>query len=265
MSAGEGFDIQSLLKFRPYRYQCMKCLALLRDLPGLDKPLFKPHETMICPTCGVTYLIPENERYGKWLGYSFGIARLEGKDDLAHCRELGVVADNFRRRSETVTEFAPLNYLFQAISLANSFIHYTSWGMSQLLMGALKLASFRAPYMWVRGIVGNLDESTMSEFNRPNEALFFEGRVFPKGASWSEVPHQKILVVDGLLAFKGSGNLTLNSWRKAGRDLDMIEVVTDIEEVSDLHNRYFARTWGSLSDIGPVIDLAHPPSELQSR
>lgn len=35
-------------------------------------------------------------------------------------------------------------------------------------------------------------------------------------------PHQKVLVVDGLLAFKGSANLTTAGWRKAAEQCEII-------------------------------------------
>lgn len=52
--------------------------------------------------------------------------------------------------------------------------------------------------------------------------------------------HQKIFVVDGRLAFKGSTNLTLSGRRKAAEDLDPIEMLTDVEEVAGLNDRFFS-------------------------
>jgi phosphatidylserine/phosphatidylglycerophosphate/cardiolipin synthase-like enzyme len=76
------------------------------------------------------------------------------------------------------------------------------------------------------------------------------------------MPHQKLVVIDGLFAFKGSANLTLPGWRKSARGRDLVEIVTDVDEVIALHNRFFARLWGELSAIGesvPMYDTINIP------
>lgn len=81
---------------------------------------------------------------------------------------------------------------------------------------------------------------------------------FLRDGQWHEAPHQKLIVVDGLLAFKGAANLTLTGWRKAAKGLDHVEVVTKTEEIIDLHNRLFAPVWAQRSGMGPTIDTAAP-------
>jgi len=70
-----------------------------------------------------------------------------------------------------------------------------------------------------------------------------------------ELPHQKLVVIDGLMAFKGSANLTQTAWRKAEIGYDEIEVVTNVEKVIDLHNRYFSPVWANLSEYGDTITI----------
>lgn len=74
--------------------------------------------------------------------------------------------------------------------------------------------------------------------------------------TWDKLPHQKLIVIDGLLAFKGSANLTLAGWRKAQWDYDEVEVVTDVEKVINLHNRYFSPIWAKFSGYGEALALA---------
>jgi phosphatidylserine/phosphatidylglycerophosphate/cardiolipin synthase-like enzyme len=70
---------------------------------------------------------------------------------------------------------------------------------------------------------------------------------------WDKLPHQKLVVIDGLMGFKGSANLTQTAWRKAEIGYDEIEVVTDVEKVINLHNRYFSPVWADLSEYGDTI------------
>jgi hypothetical protein len=103
----------------------------------------------------------------------------------------------------------------------------------------------------VRGIVSGVVSSRISELTEHgNETPDLEIKVF-KREDW-DGPHQKVVVIDGLLAFKGSANLTLNGWRNAAQGRDMIEVVTDVREVVNLHNRFFSPVWSECSDIRQI-------------
>ena len=70
-----------------------------------------------------------------------------------------------------------------------------------------------------------------------------------------EEPHQKLIVIDGLLAFKGSANLTQTAWRSAENNMDVVEIVTDVDEVIKLHNRYFSPIWAKMSEVGDSIEI----------
>ena len=72
-----------------------------------------------------------------------------------------------------------------------------------------------------------------------------------------ELPHQKLIVIDGLLAFKGSANLTLTAWRKAQSGYNELEAVTNMENVINLHNRCFSAIWAKLSEYGNIIAIAN--------
>jgi len=113
----------------------------------------------------------------------------------------------------------------------------------------------------VRGIVSNVDSERMLDeltaFNNEAPLGRFEIKPFLReGSWWHEAPHQKLIVIDGLVAFKGSANLTLNGWRKATRGLDHVEVVTNVNEVIDLHNRLFSPVWASFSKVGAAIRIS---------
>lgn len=71
----------------------------------------------------------------------------------------------------------------------------------------------------------------------------------------SPIPHQKILVIDVLIAFKGSANLTLSGWRKAANGREFLEIVTNIDDVIDLNNRFFSPVWADLNNIHNEIEM----------
>jgi PLD-like domain len=135
-----------------------------------------------------------------------------------------------------------LTGLFQSLAEAKGFVHFTSWGISHLMLGALKLLSEQN--VSVNGIVSGAHPSVIEEVTRSpfEESILMNIVVFPREDS-RRMPHQKLLVIDGLLAFKGSANLTTAGWRKADEQREMIEVVTDPAEIAKLHNRYFSTAW----------------------
>ena len=49
--------------------------------------------------------------------------------------------------------------------------------------------------------------------------------------------HQKLIVIDGRIAFKGSANPTLAGWTREG---ELVEFVTDPGEIRDLNENFFA-------------------------
>jgi hypothetical protein len=92
--------------------------------------------------------------------------------------------------------------LFSALAAAKGFVHFTSWGISQVILGGLKLLSEQEVY--VAGIVsspysGTLDEIKKSD--REMESLFLNVVGIPQ-ERLNMAPHQKLVVIDGLLAFK---------------------------------------------------------------
>jgi phosphatidylserine/phosphatidylglycerophosphate/cardiolipin synthase-like enzyme len=106
-----------------------------------------------------------------------------------------------------------------------------------------------------------LSEGTVSELtNYRDEAPDMHVKIYdPSLTGWDSMPHQKLIVIDGLLAFKGSANFSLAGWRKAAQGRDVVEVVTDVDQVIELNNRLFAPIWAELSEIGETIDMAWFP------
>jgi hypothetical protein len=235
-----------LLDFHPAEYLCEKCLALLSKVPTSWT-----REMLKCPVCQVTYLPTDTCKswqiadYLRDAGYS-----IDFKNLVEHSKTLAAIAKHITQRNDA---YPPLRGLFQVLNSAQHFVHFTTYGISHLLIGALKMASYHAK---VRGIVSNVDANTLSELREyTKEAPDFSVQAYGSETSWRDMPHQKLIVVDGLLAFKGSANLTLNAWRKAASGRDMVEVVTSVDEVLTLHNRYFSPIWAELSGVGEEIAM----------
>lgn len=240
-----GFDINSLLHFSPPEYLCERCCALLTAIPNGATP-------MRCPVCGVAYLpteaypTPGDYLHGRGLNVDFS-------DIYAHSRKLARIAHEMRRSMLSGSlDYPPMRALLDSLHGAEQFVHFTTYGISALLLGALKMAALRVD---VRGIVSGVKHDAMIQelTAYPNETPRLQTRVFRNEGGY--FPHQKIIVIDGLMAFKGSANLTDFGWRKAAQGREVIEIATDVNEVIDLHNRYFSPVWASF-DAAPTDEPA---------
>jgi hypothetical protein len=252
-----GFDIRTLSGFKPPEVLCRKCLALFANPNELITD--EPPRRARCPVCEVAYKPSEHPDFGYttvWeiavylknngLGVSFA-------DPLAHAQELGQLAILLQvgRRRRQYPE-PPLRVLSLALARGRCFVHFTTWGLDLVMAGMLKQAAVSTH---VRGVASNLNPNVrveLTEFSSETPSL--DVRSFGARAGWQE-PHQKLIVVDGLIAFTGSANLTTNSWRKIEERKEIVNVVTDIDEVRQLHNDYFSPIWADLSDVASSITM----------
>jgi phosphatidylserine/phosphatidylglycerophosphate/cardiolipin synthase-like enzyme len=140
-------------------------------------------------------------------------------------------------------------------------MHFCSYGMSHQLIGALKMASMRVP---VYGFASNVDSNTRVELTEyPTEVPGLTAKVIPTEQNIYDSPHQTLLVVDGLVAFKGSTNLTNAGMLRADRGLDLSEIVTNYAYVMELNNTFFAPVWRRITAPGEVFyaDYSNPAND----
>ena len=242
-----GFDISNLVRFNTPSYLCEKCLAI-------DEPAYNRRRSeSVCGVCHVEYLATMDYRKSEVDHYLSRERRLDIRfsDPIAHGKTLATIAGDFNRTSGPGCDYPPdLHALYRLLLAAESFIHFSSMNITHVLIGAMKLISHR---VGVRGLVTGVRSDTAEELmNNKDEAPQFGCHVFEPGP---DAPHQKLIIVDGLLALYGSANLTHPSWRKTGRGLEILEVVTDVAKVKELNNKYFAPIWGRMSGIGQSIEM----------
>lgn len=152
--------------------------------------------------------------------------------------------------------YAPLALLFDLINSAKWFIHFTTWNVDTALVGALRLAANRGVYVW--GVVGNTkshDYVVQQIESLENNRL----KVWIHGHNTNvTIPnHGKLIIVDGLVAIKGSANLSVNAWLNAAENppKEIIEATAKPNEVTNINNEVFVPLWEEVlpSDWGSTI------------
>ncbi|QLE59798.1 phospholipase D-like domain-containing protein [Nostoc sp. TCL26-01] len=247
-----GFDIQDLLNFPHALACCKKCLAISRAMKR------NRQQHIHCPICRVQYIVHGNSEFEQFRAYfkNKGLY-IQNHQIFEHCRQLAAIAHRINQYSP---DYPPLAGLLQAFHLARQFVHFTTFGISKDFLLVLK---FIAQHIQVRGIVALtpdqswvLSELESSDLKTPN---FCIKTICTSTNNWKKLPHQKLIVIDGLMAFKGSANLTTTAWRKAAHFYDVVEVVTQIDEVITHHNRYFSTVWANLSEHSDIITIGSDP------
>src|SRR5579871_986088 len=141
-----SFDLDSLLRFTPPQYLCERCFALLNDVNG------------VCPVCGVRYVATDEFlTSAQYLAHKGLDIRFD--DLIEHGQVLAKIA---RRTRESLAApepyYPPMRALFAALQNAQCFVHFTTYGISALLLGALKLTAQRID---VRGVISGIKTETM--------------------------------------------------------------------------------------------------------
>ena len=245
-SNNSNFDIQNLLYFQQPLAHCQKCLAIL---PGMRRNQLRQ---IYCPVCQIHYAISGGFQVEQFQScFRNRGLYIEINKPIEHCKQLALIANSMQ---PCKPDYPPLKGLLQALNQAQCFVHVSSWGISHQFLGFLKMAAQRVK---VRGIVSLPPDQAWLlpelEFYK-NEAENLEIKAaYASSHRWDELPHKKLVVIDGLMAFKGSANLTQTAWRKAEIGYDEIETITDVDKVINLHNRYFSKVWADLSEYGDTI------------
>ncbi|SDZ46521.1 Phospholipase D Active site motif-containing protein [Micromonospora pattaloongensis] len=259
-----GFDITSILDFKPPRYICPLCRGLFREFKWIQEdPEDVWSRVQHCPICVSKFVLSEsapkyNNSPHHFLKQEKFTVEL-GPDALEHARSMASLIRQATRPQYSWEKPWPLmRLMFEVLARARHFVYFSTWGMSHLMIGAFKMASVNVP---VLGVVSNVEEHAKVELTAyPDEAPQLTVQVVQPGPGAWDAPHQKLVVVDGMVAFTGSTNLTNNAIRKADRGLDISEVVTDVDKVLRLSNQYFSPSWKRLTAPGEKeIVMWDPP------
>jgi hypothetical protein len=247
-----GFDIGSLVEFKPPVSRCWLCLALWAEVPKTGK--------FICPGCSSIYVphlpilsnvttLSMTTTYNFW-SPTYGPIYTEtgpgrkislGGDPMTHAIDLAKLAVELR---EITRENPPLRVLMKLLEASRSFIHITSFNFDEFTLALLEMAAQRTSIAAIFSGVDTKRQPLLEQVNAEAPAL--EYRVEGTRADIGDQNHGKLIVIDGLLAIIGSPNLTRPGWRKAAANMEIVEVVTDVTRVAELSNRYFSPLWKRL-------------------
>jgi hypothetical protein len=141
-------------------------------------------------------------------------------------------------------QYRPLNYLIQALDKARYFIHVVTESIDGFFLGMLAMKSFEQA-IEIRVIVWHPQKMYKDMKRLLDHSIFFKGyehgeRLLTRGILVTTISeaHQKLIVVDGYMAFKGSVNATLDGWTREG---ELVEFATDSSDLAKLNRDYFAK------------------------
>jgi len=251
----KSFDIEHFLNFKPSKYICLKCKALLHELEEVINSQNTECIGYRCPICKMIYL--RNEFFCNYQEFfSYNNYQINFDNDIVeHCKSLATIATSAKEyllepkeERNLIISYPPKRAFLESIQEAKKFVHFVSFGMSSSIFGALQAAAVKVP---VRGIVSGVSKKQrqdIEDFSYESPGL--QIHAFLKGDRSS--PHQKFVIIDGLLAFAGSVNLTDNGLRNAEKGRDIIEYITDIQKIVSLNNNHFSPVWSEFYEINEI-------------
>lgn len=210
-----------------------------------------------CASCG--YLRMPDEAVGGCTvcgSLSFKASgTLRSRDEfLRQANELAEVVHRYEGEA-----WPPYRLLLELLSRAEWFVHFATFGMSSDLLAVFKFASIRVPVAGWVSKAGNAIRQEVEDW--PDEAPQLRARCVAQDQN-GDMPHQKLVVVDGMIAIEGSANLTQAAYRKARADWEVVSAVTQVERVVALNNRYFAPTWATLNEPR-MVEGTNPVTEIE--
>ncbi|MFH1718384.1 MAG: phospholipase D-like domain-containing protein [Planctomycetota bacterium] len=254
--AEESFDIEHFLNFDPPRYICLKCKALLSGLEEIKNAGDTWNKNYRCPVCKMIYR--PSQFYAHHIPFfSDNEHQITFGDNIVeHCKRLASIAvsakeyliDIKKEEDYVLPRYPPMRAFLESIQEAKNFVHFVSFGISPSILGALKTVAVKVP---VRGIISGLNtkqKQNTSEFSYESPGL--QIKTFLKGNRTA--PHQKFVIIDGLLALAGSVNLTDTGLRNAEKGRDIIEFITDVRKIVSLNNTHFSPIWSEFCEINEI-------------
>lgn len=139
----------------------------------------------------------------------------------------------------------PWNALFELLTKASRFIHICTYSFDVPMLYALRVLSINSPNVPIRIIFNkNISKSWLLEEVERSKRFDSNIHIY-------QVPddHQKLILVDGLVAITGSPNLTTSAWKQLERHKEKIEFESDVTKVREINNKFFSPTIKEWRDI----------------
>lgn len=234
-------DLISLASFHPEQTICPNCRASYQrawDLIGGDKFFtcrICTHRLGRLSSHGQLFL--ELQQRGYILAERLAPTWDSQEHFLSHLNGLGRIAQSIEERGVKGVET-----LEKLLGHARLYVHFLTYGaVSAPILRLLVHTSRRIP------IVGVIANSSKRRRETQREAIprstLLNLRVVGAEDSLVQMPHGKLLIIDGMLAITGSLNLSVVGWERARRGLEIVHVLSVPDEVIALNNRFFAPAW----------------------
>jgi phosphatidylserine/phosphatidylglycerophosphate/cardiolipin synthase-like enzyme len=147
------------------------------------------------------------------------------------------------RFSDQRSVYRPLNYLIQALNKSQHFIHIATESIDVFFIGMLAMKYYESD-IEIHIIVWHPQKIYPKLKRLMEHSIFMRGyehgiRPFTRGILVETVSeaHQKLIVLDGRVAFYGSANTTLDGWTRSG---ELIQFTTDKGEIQNLNRDLFS-------------------------
>jgi len=139
--------------------------------------------------------------------------------------------------------YRPLDYLIQSLNRTKHFIHIVTESIDGFFIGMLAMKYYESD-IEIHIIVWHPQKMYPDLKRLMEHSVFIKGyergvRPFARGILVETISeaHQKLIILDGCIAFYGSANTTLDGWTRLG---ELIRFTNDQEEIQNLNRNFFS-------------------------
>ena len=141
-------------------------------------------------------------------------------------------------------QYRPLNYYIQAFNMTRHFINITTESIDTFFLGMLAMKFYQSD-IEIHVAVWHPQKIYPKLRRLMDHSIFlkqYKGaiRPFARGIKIDTISetHQKLIVLDGAIAFHGSMNASFDGWT---RDGEMPRFETDRDEIESLNRTFFSK------------------------
>ena len=190
-----------------------------------------------CSLCKTMSIVPLHE-----MSQAYPI----GQDDITLDSFVRIMAHEFPNMTfdNPKAVYRPLNYLIQTLNRTEHFIHIVTESIDGFFLGMLSMKYFESD-IDIHIIVWHPQRMYADLQRLMDHGIFVKGyekayRPITRGIfveTLSEA-HQKLIVLDGCIAFYGSANATLDGWTREG---ELIKFTNNRAEIQKLNHDFFSK------------------------
>lgn len=181
--------------------------------------------------------------------YTCSVCSAQEVKDTNRVNDAFVIDDNYKHMKKFIDVFelkirhyAAKPVVAEMCKNAALYVHFSTYTIDEVMLGFLEEALKNG--VQVAGVVG-LSEKMNAQISRLNDEYKEICNIIPWQCRYGDryiLPHQKFIIVDGIVGLAGSMNFTNSGFEKHDQNppFELLWPITDIDTIISVNNEYLS-------------------------